>query len=155
MRLIRLFAFVFVLVAPQAVAAQRAGASERAWRPFFRAFQAAARRRDREALKAMMARDFYYHSSGGDENGDEDTREEAFEFWAEPRVGAWAALEKTLAAGTAPNRYLREPGNRRPGRVAPPAANNRRAIESNSFEWYAVFEFRDGRWYCVAFAECC
>jgi hypothetical protein len=145
---------LFLLV-PHAGAAQRAGAAERAWAPFFKAFRAAVKRRDRAALRGMMARDFYYHNSGGDENGDEDTRDEALDFWTEPRVSGWEALEKTLARGTAPNTVLREKGNRRPSRVAPPAANSRRAIESHSFEWYVVFEFREGRWYCVTFSECC
>lgn len=144
-----------LLLLPQAAGAQRASAAERAWGPFFRAFRAAVQRRDREALRGMMARDFYFHSSGSDENGDEDTRDEALDFWSEPRVGGWEALEKVLAAGSVPNRAMREPGNRRPSRVAPPAANNRRAIESNSFEWYAVFEFRGGRWYCTTFNQCC
>jgi hypothetical protein len=150
-----LVALSLLLLLPHAVAAQRASAADRAWGPFFTAFRAAVKRRDREALRRMMVRDFYFHSSGADENGDEDLRDEAFEFWAEPRVGAWEALEKVLAAGTVPNTAMREPGNRRPSRVAPPAANDRRAIESNSFEWYAVFEFRAGRWYCTAFNHCC
>ena len=150
-----LLALSLLLLAPHHAAAQRVGAAERAWAPFFKAFRAAVKRRDRGALRAMMARDFYYHNSGGDENGDEDTRDEALDFWAEPRVSGWEALEKTLERGTAPNTALREPGNRRPSRVAPPAAADRRAIESHSFEYYAVFEFRQGRWYLKTFSECC
>ena len=53
------------------------------------------------------------------------------------------------------NTAMRPPGSRRPSRVAPPAANDTRAIESNSFEWYADFELRGGRWYCTAFSPCC
>lgn len=156
MKLFRLLGLSVALLLPQtAAAAPRPGVAQRAWRPFFAGFRAAVKRRDREALRAMMARDFYYHSSGGDENGDEDTRDEAFEFWAEPRLGAWEALEKVLAQGAVVNTAMRPPGSRRPSRVAPPAANDRRAIESNSFEWYAVFEFRGGRWYCTAFSQCC
>jgi hypothetical protein len=155
MKRILLVALSLGLLLPQAAAAQRAGAAERAWGPFFRTFRAAVKRRDREALRRMMARDFYYHSSGGDENGDEDTRDEALDFWAETRVSGWEALEKVLAAGAVPNTAMRQPGSRRPSRVAPPIANDRRAIQSNSFEYYAVFEFRGGRWYCTIFTECC
>jgi hypothetical protein len=155
MKRVQISVLLLVLLLPQAVAAQRVGRAERAWRPFITAFRAAVRRRDRDALRKMMARDFYFHSSGGDENGDEDTRDEAFELWAEPRLRAWEALEKILAQGTVRNTAMRQPGNRRPSRVAPPAANSRRAIESNRLDWYAVFEFRDGRWYCTVFNQCC
>jgi hypothetical protein len=155
MRHTLLVALALLLLLPHAAPAQRARASERAWGPFFRDFRAAVKRRDREALRKMMSSDFYFHSSGGDDNGDEDTRDEALDFWAETRVSGWEALEKTLAAGTAPNTTMRVAGNRRPSRLAPPAANNRRARERNAFEWFAVFEFRDGRWYCIAFTECC
>lgn len=148
-------ALLFVLLVPGAAAAQRASAADRAWRPFLRTFRAAVRKRDQAALRKMMAADFYYHSSGGDENGDEDTRDEAFEFWSEPRLGAWEALGKVLAAGAVRNTTMREPGNRKPSRIAPPAANDRRAIESNRVDWYAVFEFRGGRWYCTVFNQCC
>lgn len=155
MKSIRLLALVFALLAPPAAFAQRSAAADRAWGPFFRAFREAVRRRDADTLKGMMARDFHYHSSGGDENGDGDTREEAFEFWAEPRVRAWESLDKILAQGTVRNTAMREPGNTRPGRVAPPVANSRRAIQNASFEWYALFEYMDGRWYLTAFSPCC
>ena len=144
-----------MLMTPPAAVAQRRSASERAWGPFFRSFRAAVKRRDREALRRMMVADFYFHTSGGDDNGDGDSRDEALEYWGELRVQGWAALEKTLAAGAVPNRLMRTPNNRRPSRVAPPAANNRRAAESHAFEHYAVFEYRGGRWYCIAFTECC
>lgn len=151
-----LVALALLFLLPQAAAAQRsAAAAQRAWAPFFRSFRAAVKRRDREALRRMMAGDFYFHTSGGDDNGDGDSRDEALEYWAEPRVSGWEALEKTLAAGTVPNTAMRTPNNRRPSRVAPPAAANRRAIRSNAFEHFAVFEFREGRWVCIAFTECC
>lgn len=156
MKRVQIFALFVVLLLPHAAAAQKVnGAAGRAWGPFINAFRAAVRKRDRAALKEMMSRDFYYHSSGGDENGDEDTRDEAFELWGEPRLRAWESLEKILARGTVPNTAMRQPGNRRPSRVAPPAANSRRAIESNRLDWYAVFEFREGRWYCTVFNQCC
>jgi hypothetical protein len=155
MKLSRVIILVLALLAPQICLAQTATRAQRAWRPFFTAFRAAVKNRDKEALSKMMARDFYYLSSGGDENGNEDTRDEAFEYWQTANVGSWKTLERVLAQGTVVNTAMREPGNLRPSRIAPPLANNRRAIQNRSFEWYAVFEFRDGRWYCVAFTECC
>ena len=146
---------VLAFVGTGRAAARTTTAAERAWRPFFNAFRAAVKRRDRAAVREMIARDFYYLSSGEDEDGDGDTREEAFRFWDEPRIGGWAALEKVLAQGAVPNTALRAPGSRRPSRVAPPAANSRRAISRRGFDWYAVFEFRGGRWYCTVFNQCC
>lgn len=155
MKLSRVIILVLALLAPQICLAQTAARAQRAWKPFFVAFRAAVKNRDKDALSKMMSRDFFYLSSGGDENGNEDTRDEAFEYWQNANIGSWETLEKVLAQGTVTNTAMREPGNLRPSRVAPPLANNRRAIQNRSFEWYAVFEFREGRWYCVAFTECC
>ena len=152
-----LVALALLFILPPAAPAQRstAASAQRAWAPFFRTFRAAVKRRDREALRGMMSGDFYFHSSGGDDNGDGDSRDEALEYWTVTHLTGWEALEKTLASGAVPNTALRTPENRRPSRVAPPAAGNRRAVRLNAFEHYAVFEFREGRWYCIAFAECC
>lgn len=154
MKLFATLVFGLSLLLSSDVIAQNT-ASQRAWKPFFASFQAAVKKRDRTALEKMMSRDFYYLSSGGDENGNEDTRDEAFEYWQSTGEGSWQNLDKTIAAGTVVNTAIREPGNTLPSRIAPPLANNRRAIANRSFEWYAVFEFRDGKWYWVAFTECC
>ena len=145
---------VAVLVTADVCMAQ-ATSRDQAWKPFFAAFRAAVKKRDRPALSKMMARDFYYLSSGGDENGDQDTRDEAFEYWESTGIGALDALEKILAQGTVANTAMREPGSRGLSRIAPPIANNRRAIRNRSFDWYAVFEHRNGRWYWIALNECC
>jgi len=156
MKFSRVAMLVVALLIPQFCFAQSSLArANRAWKPFFATLRDAVKRRDKEALAKHMARDFYYLSSGGDENHNEDTRDEAFEYWEGSGVGAWEALEKTLRQGTVVNTAWREPGNQRPSRVAPPIANNRRAINNQRFDWYAVFEFRDGQWYMTAFNECC
>jgi hypothetical protein len=129
--------------------------ANRAWKPFIAAFRDAVKRRDKESLSKHIARDFYYLSSGGDENDNQDTRDEAFEYWETSGVGAWEALEKVLVQGSVVNTAWREPGQTNPSRVSPPIANNRRAIRNRSLEWYAVFEFRGGQWYLTAFTECC
>lgn len=156
MKLSRVAILMVALMAPQICLAQTSVArANHAWKPFFASIRDAVKRRDKEALAKHMSRDFYYLSSGGDENQNEDTRDEAFEYWEGSGVGAWEALEKTLRQGTVTNTAWREPDNDRPSRVAPPIANNRRAINNQSFDWYAVFEFRDGKWYLTAFVECC
>ena len=144
---------VVLLVAP--VSGQASRRSQRAWKPFFTAFEAAVKQRDRNALMKMMPPDFYYLSSGGDENGNQDSRDEAFEYWQTTGDSSWQTLEKIIAEGTVPNTVLREPTNTWPSRVAPPLAADRKAVADRKFEWYAVFEFRNGRWYWVAFTECC
>jgi hypothetical protein len=144
-----------LIIVPQVSSAQRTATANRAWKPFFAAFRAAVKNRDREALSKMLSKDFYYLSSGGDENGNGDTRDEAFEYWQTTNIGAWEALDKVLDQGTVPTTVMRDPLSRRPNRVAPPIANNRIAIKKRSFPWYAVFEYRDGRWYCIRFTECC
>ena len=155
MKSLKPFFIILTLLVPFTGTAQTTARAERAWKPFIAAFHAAVKSKDREALYKMMSSDFYYLSSGGDENGDQDTRNEAFEYWQTAGVGSWEELDRILTKGTAPNVVLREPGNRRPSKVSPPLANNRRAIKAHEFPWYAVFEFRNGKWLCIAFTECC
>jgi hypothetical protein len=145
-----------LLLAPGAAPAKNSADAERAWKPFIAAFRAAVRRRDREALKKMMAPDFFTSGGVGDDNGDGDSRDETFAFWGDSNTRGWEALEQTLSKATVPYTYMRDARDKTPMRVAPPAANVRRQIVRQSFEWYAIFEFRaDGRWYCTVFAQCC
>lgn len=130
--------------------------AERAWVSFFPAFRAAVRTRDRKTLKRMMVPEFFTSGGVGDDNGDGDSRDETFEFWDEPNVNGWRAFNRVLAKGAVANTAWRQRGSTTISRVAPPIANNRRAINEESFDWFAVFEFRkDGRWYCTAFTQCC
>jgi hypothetical protein len=154
MKLAKVVLITLALLSPQLASAQTPRAN-RAWKPFFTAFRAAVKKRDKEALAKMMSREFYYLSSGGDENGNHDSRDEAFEYWDTSQVGAWEALDEVLAQGAVVNTAMRETGATGPSRVAPPIANNRKAIKARSFKWYAVFEFKGGRWYCTGFTECC
>ena len=155
MKYSKVIVLTVALLAPQVSMAQTTRRAERAWKPFFASVRAAVKNRDKEALMKTMSNDFYYLSSGGDENDNQDTRDEAFEYWQASSAGGWEVLEKVLAQGAVPNVAMREPGNRLPSKVAPPLANNRRAISNRSFEWYAVFEFRNNRWYFTGFTECC
>ncbi len=135
---------------------QRNIMAERMWKSFFPAFRAAVRTRDRKALRRMMTPDFFTSGGVGDDNRDGDDRDETFEFWDGPNVNGWQAFSRVLAKGTVANTAWRERGSKTISRVAPPIANNRRAINKASFDWFAVFEFRkDGRWYCTTFAQCC
>lgn len=155
MRIVRVFVLLLFLPIVQVIANPQKPTANRAWKPFIVAFQKAVKNRNRETLMKMMSRDFYYLSSGGDENNNQDTRDEAFDYWETSNIGMWDALGKTLAMGTVPNTTMREPENTNPSRIAPPLANDKEAIKLKKFEWYAVFEFRDGKWYCTAFTECC
>ncbi len=151
MRFTRSILLAFLVLVPQLMFAhQSAAAAERAWQPFFAAFRRAVKERDRAALREMMSDDFF--SSGGNSSGPEA----AFEFWDDPQVRGWAALEKVLAKGTVPKAAWWNPsGGKYFGRVAPPAANIRRNVKRGAVERYAIFEFRDGRWYCTVFNQCC
>lgn len=155
MKLSRVIFLTLALVVPQVCLAQSTTKAQRAWRPFFASFRAAVKKRDREALMKMMAPDFYYLSSGGDENGNQDTRDEAFEFWNTSSTDVWKSFDEMLAQGTAIKTSMPELGTGAPSRIAPPIANNQRAIRDHTFKWFAIFEFREGRWYCVGIAECC
>ena len=155
MKYSKVIIFMLVLLSTGVtITAQTSSRAERAWKPFFASVRAAVKKRDKDALMKMMSREFYYLSSGGDENNNQDTRDEAFEYW-QSSTGSWESLEKVLAAGAVNNVAMREPGNTLPSKVAPPLANNRKAIKDRSFEWYAVFEYRNNRWYFTGFTECC
>lgn len=155
MKTSRAVILVLALLAPHACVARPNPAAERAWRPFLAAFRAAARGRDRAALRKMLTPDFFTSGGVGDDNGDGDTREEAFAFWDEPHTRGWEALDRVLAQGTVPNTALPDSRHTGPSKVAPPLANSRRALGRAGFDWYAVFQFRGGRWYCVVFTRCC
>lgn len=155
MKTSRVLLLTLALFAPHASVARPRSAAERAWKPFFNAFRDAVRRRDRAALRSMMVPDFFTSGGVGDDNGDGDSRDETFEFWDQPETRGWEALERVSAQGAVP--YTSSPNPRRggPSKVAPPIANSRRAVMRESFDWYAIFEFRDGRWYCEVFVQCC
>lgn len=155
MKTSRVVLLTLTLLAPHLCVARPHSAAERAWKPFFAAFRAAAARRDRAALRKMMAPDFFTSGGVGDDNGDGDSRDETFDFWDEPLTRGWEALNRVLAQGVVPNTTLTAPGHSGPSKVAPPLANNRRAMRRASLDWYAVFRFSEGRWYCVTFVQCC
>lgn len=128
--------------------------AEKAWPQFFALVRAAVKKRDRAALKQMMIPEFFYtlghHAT--------DNRDEAFSYWDEHHSKGWKALERVLAQGTvkASARWDPPEGEKRPRRIAPPAANIHRNIKRGRIDWYAEFEFRkDGKWYWVTFIECC
>jgi hypothetical protein len=141
---------------PQAATIQQSQqvSAQKAWVPFFIAFRAAVKKRDRVALKEMMARDFFstlgHHAS--------DQREAAFEYWDGQKGRGWRALERVLAKGAVrtTDKGLSNTGELEgPMRVAPPSAAKRSSFRKNIIDWYAVFQYSDGRWYCITFIECC
>jgi hypothetical protein len=129
--------------------------AERAWPLFFKNFRAAVSKRDRDALRKMMVRDFFFSGGGGDDNHDGDTRDDAFHFLDEPQVHGWQAFDKAIAKGAVPTPPNSGPdGKRYYSRVAPPAARHTSNL-ATAPPWMAYFEFRDGHWYCTSFSECC
>jgi hypothetical protein len=130
-------------------------AAEQVWPDFFKAFRVAVSKRDRTALKEMMVPDFFFSGGGGDDNGDGDTRDEAFKFLDDPQVHGWQALAKTLTSGAVPSPPNPNDGGKKYiSRVAPASARNIKDL-STAPPWIAFFEFRDGHWYCTSFSECC
>ncbi len=125
--------------------------SGRAWNRFFPAFRVAVKKRDRSELRKLMSSEFF--SSGGNDAGPEA----AFQFWDDSNVRGWQAFTRVLARGTVPMAAWWDTGEKRKylSRGAPPAANIRRNMKREAIDWYAVFEFRDGRWYCTIFNQCC
>jgi hypothetical protein len=131
------------------------GAAEKAWPLFFKSFRGAVSRRDRDALRKMIVSDFFFSGGGGDDNHDGDTRDEAFKFLDDPQVHGWQAFDKALAHGAVPSMpNSTADGKKYLSRVAPPAGRNTTNLETAP-PWIAYFEFRNGRWYCTSFSECC
>jgi hypothetical protein len=151
-KLSRIVLILLVILVPHAAFAKGNLSVERAWKSFFSAFRAAVKKRDRNALKRMMVRDFYFSGGGGDDNGDGDSRDEAFQFLSEPYTHGWKAFDKALAQGSVPMAAWWDHGAKREyaSRISPPAANIRRNIDRARVAWLAIFEFRDGRWYCTS-----
>lgn len=147
------------LLVPQATFAQRNTSAERGWKPFFLAFRAAVRKRDRVALREMMVNDFYFSGGGGDDNGDGDFRDDAFNFFSAARPDGWRAFDTTLAQGSVVTgkTWKQRAKEETVVRVSPPAANAKRNVSGPrpKVAWLAFFEYRDGRWYCTSFSECC
>ena len=151
MKLSLVIIFLVLLVAPNTFAPDNKLAAQRAWKPFFTAFRGAVKKHDRVALRRMMSSDFF--SSGGNSEGPEA----AFQFWDDSSVRGWQAFNRILARGTVSKGTWWDAGRKGKyiSRVSPPAANIRRNIKRGSVDWYAIFEFRDGRWYCTIFNQCC
>ena len=147
----RLLILAIFLLGSSTYAANDRLDAERAWKPFLSAFRTAVKKRDRAALRRMMSPDFF--SSPGNSPG----IDAAFQLWDENNGERWRALNRILTQGTAPMAGWWDHGAKRKyiTRIAPPAANVRRNIDRARIDWYAFFEFRDGRWYCTIFSECC
>jgi hypothetical protein len=164
MRLSLILCLLFATPAPRANAAPTGAAADRAtqtaarraWPSFRASLRDALRRRDREALRRLLASDINYSDGGGDANGDGDERDDAFAHWDERGGRGWKAFERLLLGGAVPGEGRLASRDGAPQLVAPPAINKRVNVVRGRISWYAVFEFReDRRWYCVVFKECC
>lgn len=115
-------------------------AARKAWPAFFAKFRAAVRRRDRDALREMMAGEF---------NGPPNTPEDAFRQWDDSKGGGWVKLRRVLAQGAVWGGDATEGDTTlaRPAMISPPATEKR-----GYRGWYVLFEFQeDGKWRCLQF----
>jgi hypothetical protein len=120
-----------------------------AWPSYFAALRAAVQKRDRAALSKMMSRQFRYDCCDNpDDNGNGETRDEAFKTWNRLPKQGWAALDRLLGQGVVPAsaEWSSNNGRSKPNLIAPRNAN-RRSYSGP----IADFEWRDGRWYFVSF----
>lgn len=67
------------------------------WNLFYREFRAAIVRRDREALKECMVKNFLFTLAPV---SDPDRRDAAFREWDRPEVRGWEQIERVLARGS-------------------------------------------------------
>lgn len=119
----------------------------RSWDTFWSMVRDAAQKKDRGTLMKLMPSDFEYDCcSGGDENNNGDTRDDAFRWWGKTDINGWEELNKALSIGAVSMSRWPDTVNGRQRRVAPPSAN-----QDKYSGWLAIFELReDGRWYFVS-----
>jgi hypothetical protein len=166
MKLIGILILIVALLFPQLSNAQKRNrilsrsnaqlnaAAEKSWPSFFADFRVAVKKRNRAALRKMLAPNLLF-SLGHHQS---DHLDEAFKFWDANNGRGWKAFNRILAQGTEPQARWWHNGEspKGPSRVAPAIANHRVNILRGRIDWYAIFEFReDGRWYCTIFQECC
>ena len=102
------------------------GAANRAWASFYRQFTAAVNKKDRVALKTMMAGNF------ADDSGGLNASEWLRFIDENERKGSWRDLQKSFARGTIVNKEW--PSKGVPTRI--------------TRDKFYYFEFRkDGKWY--------
>jgi hypothetical protein len=110
---------LFLIVLPAALAQTSSSINaqaNKAWPAFWRQFTTAIRRKDRAALKRLMAPEREFFSGGGGETRDE---------WI--TMTGWKKLQTVLVIGTKPYNEGRTPG---------------RITKDNGL----IFEFVRGRW---------
>ena len=139
MKLIGILILVAAFLFPQSSFAQKRSrassrsisqvnvAAEKSWPSFFAAFRAAVKKRDRAALRKMLAPDLLF-SLGHHRS---DHLDEAFKFWDADNGRGWKAFNRILAQGAVPQARWWNNGEwpQRPSRVAPAAANRRINID--------------------------
>lgn len=134
-----------VSYAQKSANSRRMVAAEQSWKVFFPRFRAAVNRRDRAALRQMMAPEFLY-SFGGNLD-----RDEALDYWDVSDAQAWDAFARVLARGAVSSSRAMQRVAENPvaSRIAPPSARKR-----GNVGWRAIFEYgEDGQWRCTAFVQ--
>ena len=128
---------------------QSNAAAEKDWPAFFAALRTAVKKRNRAALTEMMTPEFRFDCCDNmDENGNGETRDEAFRLWSKFPQHGWGALNRLLAQGVVPASadWISGNGRSRPTLIAPTRANSRQYRGP-----IADFEWRNGRWWFMSF----
>lgn len=131
-----------------AQSARSSKTSDESFKRFYLELRVAIQKRDRPTLLKLMPKDFEWNCCAlGDNNGDGDNRDDAFEDWDNPKVHGWSALNRVVVQGAVPvsGRFLVN-SNDKPKRVAPP-----QAVRKSYRNWFATFDLRGDRWYFTSF----
>lgn len=124
----RIFLSLFFLLVPSCIFAQSRtqSAANKSWPSFWTKFSSAMNKKDREALRRMMADDFDDGISVGTTPSEHIKAMDQFHEWRQD--------QRAIASGTKPFKS----GQSRPARI--------------TRDNLLIFEFRNGRWYWTGVA---
>lgn len=120
MKKIRILFLMIFLMIPSVAFAQSAATANKSWNAFWRQFTSAVNRKNKAAVKRLMAEEKDFFSGGGGESRDEWLQMVEEQKW-------WGLLQKSVKIGTKPSDY-----DGKPGRVTKDS--------------HLVFAFIGGRW---------
>ncbi len=141
--------------APRRISVSERRAADAAWTPFFQKFSAAVKTRDREALKAMLHKDFIYYYGSERESvhlQGSDKADKIFvdmakihrrDSYTRARDQGWQVLQACINKNVVRDNYVY------PTRVATIGSRTNYGEEGAP---NATFQFRGGKWYWTDFS---